>query len=106
MNEQNQRNIINGEEKSAIVSSSAMDQIADKELTSEINSLDKNKTKESLAAKNKIANSFGFAGGAVFFTLNLLTGIVPGGFIGGVLGYLIGFGLAWMVLAFVSKHEK
>jgi hypothetical protein len=57
--------------------------------------------------KNKIAMAVGFAGGGVFFMLNLATkGQVPGGFQGGVLGFIIGYALARLVLAFIPAKKK
>jgi hypothetical protein len=50
--------------------------------------------------KNKIATYAGYAGGGVFIFLNLATqGQVPGGFIGGMIGFLLGYGLARVFLA-------
>ncbi len=48
--------------------------------------------------KQKVVNVAGFCGGGVFFLVNLLTGKVPGGFLGGVAGYLIFGGLAALVV--------
>jgi len=57
--------------------------------------------------KNKIATWVGFAGGGVFFILNIATkGQVPGGFQGGVAGFIIGYALAWLVLAFIPSRKK
>lgn len=57
--------------------------------------------------KNKIASVAGFVGGGVFLLLNLVTkGKMPGGFQGGVLGFVIGYGLAWLVLAFIPSKKK
>ena len=57
--------------------------------------------------KNKIATGVGFTGGGVFFILNLATkGEVPGGAEGGVLGFIIGYALAWLVLAFIPSNRK
>ncbi len=66
----------------------------------------KTKKKSGMAAKNKIATWFGYAGGALFFGLNIITeGVVPGGFLGGVIGFVVGFGLAWAVLAFIPDKK-
>ena len=57
--------------------------------------------------KEKIANVVGFIGGGVFFLLNIATeGKVPGGAVGGVLGYLIGAGLTYLVFALVPAPKK
>ena len=61
--------------------------------------------------RNKIPTWMGFAGGAVFFILNIVTkGQIPGGFKGGVLGFIIGYALGWLVLVFIpaksSEKEK
>ena len=57
--------------------------------------------------KNKIATWVGLAGGGVFFVLNKVTqGEVPGGFIGGAVGFILGYALAWMVLALIPGKNK
>jgi len=49
--------------------------------------------------KMKVVNIVGFCGGGVFLLLNILTkGAVPGGFVGGVLGYLVFGGLTALVV--------
>lgn len=66
-----------------------------------------NDLKERPMDKNKIATGVGFAGGGIFFILNLVTkGQVPGGFIGGVVGFIIGYALARLVLAFIPSKKK
>jgi len=45
-----------------------------------------------------------FIGGASFFALNLLTGVVPGGFIGGAIGGGLGV-LVAIILNYWRKHE-
>jgi hypothetical protein len=61
------------------------------------------KVASSRLNKNLIASVVGVLGGGVFFILNAVTdGAVPGGFQGGMLGFLIGYGLAWLVLAFIK----
>jgi DASS family divalent anion:Na+ symporter len=55
--------------------------------------------------KNQVATGAGFIFGGLFFLLNQVTrGQVPGGFQGGVIGFLIGYGLARLVLAFVPAR--
>ena len=57
--------------------------------------------------KHKVAMGVGFAGGGVFFILNLATkGRVPGGFQGGIMGFVIGYALARLVLAFIASKKK
>ncbi|MBK7446252.1 MAG: hypothetical protein IPJ45_09565 [Ignavibacteria bacterium] len=56
--------------------------------------------------KNKIATWCGFIGGAIFFILNIATkGKVPGGFKGGVVGFIAGYGFVWLVLTIFKKSE-
>mgnify|MGYP002630179985 CR=1 FL=1 len=58
--------------------------------------------------KAKVVNVVGFCGGGVFLALNLATnGKVPGGFIGGVLGYGMFGGLASLVVyGFMPKDQN
>jgi hypothetical protein len=57
--------------------------------------------------KSKIVNVAGICGGGLFFVLNLATGQVPGGFVGGVVGYLSFAVLAALILfVFVPKDER
>lgn len=50
--------------------------------------------------KHKIGSTAGFIGGGVFFVLNITSnGAVPGGFKGGVLGFIVGYGLSFLVLS-------
>jgi hypothetical protein len=56
--------------------------------------------------KTKTVNVVGFCGGGVFLLLNALTGVVPGGFIGGVLGYLICGGIAAFVVYVIMPKEQ
>ena len=57
--------------------------------------------------KSKVVNVAGFCGGGVFFILNFATkGQVPGGFVGGVVGYLIFAVVAALILyVFVPKDQ-
>jgi hypothetical protein len=56
--------------------------------------------------KHKIALGVGFAGGGVFFVLNLATqGAVPGGAQGGFAGFIIGYVLTRLVLALVPARQ-
>jgi len=48
--------------------------------------------------KQKVVNVVGFCGGGVFLLFNILTGVVPGGFIGGFLGFLIFGGIAAFIV--------
>lgn len=51
--------------------------------------------------KESITTLVGFCGGGVFSILNILTnGTVPGGFVGGVLGFFVFGGLTALVLHF------
>ncbi len=56
--------------------------------------------------KQKVVSVVGFCGGGVFFLLNILTGVVPGGFQGGVLGGLIFGGIAAFVVYVLMPKEK
>ena len=56
--------------------------------------------------KQKVVTVVGFCGGGVFFLLNILTGVVPGGFVGGVLGFLIFGGIAAFVVYVLMPKEQ
>jgi putative spermidine/putrescine transport system ATP-binding protein len=64
------------------------------------------KTKRGSVNKNGIATWVGLLGGAVFFILNIITdGLVPGGYQGGVGGFVLGYLLARLVLVFVTPSR-
>ncbi|OWY23944.1 hypothetical protein C7N43_04745 [Sphingobacteriales bacterium UPWRP_1] len=56
--------------------------------------------------KQKVVNVAGFCGGGVFFLLNILTGAVPGGYVGGVAGFIIFGGIAAFVVYVLMPEEK
>ena len=57
--------------------------------------------------KSKVVNAVGFCGGGAFFVLNRVTnGEVPGGFIGGFLGYLIFAGLTALIVYILMPESK
>lgn len=57
--------------------------------------------------KQTVTGVAGFCGGGVFFVLNILTdGAVPGGFVGGILGFLLFGGLTALVLHFLRSEPQ
>jgi len=57
--------------------------------------------------KKKVVSVVGFCGGGVFLVLNIITnGAVPGGFVGGVLGFLVFGGLAAFVVYVLMPKEQ
>lgn len=55
--------------------------------------------------RQAITSIVGFCGGGVFFVLNILTdGAVPGGFVGGILGFLLFGGLTVLILHFLRSE--
>jgi uncharacterized membrane protein len=56
--------------------------------------------------KQKAVSVVGFCGGGVFLLLNIMTGAVPGGFVGGVLGFLIFGGIAAFVLYVLMPKDQ
>ncbi len=64
-------------------------------------------SQENQIDKNKIAIWAGYVGGGTFFILNIVTkGKVPGGFQGGVGGFIIGYALARLILAVIPTKKK
>jgi hypothetical protein len=56
--------------------------------------------------KNRIATWVGCAGGGVFFILHKMTeGQAAGGVKAGVIGFTLGYALAWLVLAFIPANK-
>jgi len=72
-----------------------------------INPTDNSSNKESKLDKHKIALWCAWGGGVILFILHLTTkGEIPGGFKMGVAGGIVGYGLAWLVLAFIPSKKK
>lgn len=56
--------------------------------------------------KSRIATFGGYAGGAIFFILNIATqGEVPGGFKGGVAGFILGYAVTLIVLSLIPRKR-
>ncbi len=57
--------------------------------------------------KQTVTSVAGFCGGGVFCVLNILTdGAVPGGFVGGILGFLVFAGPAALILHFLGSKPQ
>jgi len=56
--------------------------------------------------KQKVVSVTGFCGGGVFLILNITTGAVPGGFVGGILGFLIFGGIAAFIVYVLVPKDK
>ena len=63
----------------------------------------KQKSKQQTGADQKLVSTCAFMGAALFFVLNITTGVVPGGFIGGAIGGALGAIVGMIINSLIKK---